>query len=383
VKKRLYGQIIANYLPQYHEITENNMWWGEGYTDWVAVKKAKPLYFGHNQPRVPLENNYYDLSKIKTIKWQAEKALNYGIYGFNIYHYWFSTKQNLLTKPAEIILNNPEINIHYMFTWDNAHWRRSWSRIKEPSNDWAPLYENEKDRNNSPKILAKLDYGKENEWKKHFEYMLPYFKDERYITIDGKPLFGIYNIDNDPATLSAMMDYWQELAHNANLPGIAFIAKKKDGVKCITDYEFIYEPEFTAFRRQYSNNCIDKLMINVRHYISRLVFLPELFDYNTTWKKINCFANECDVENLLYGAFVGYDDSPRRGRKGKILIEENVDAFKKGLECLVSRCNVQKKEYIFLTAWNEWGEGAYLEPDVNNGYRYLDAVKEVVERCSD
>ncbi|MBQ0066894.1 MAG: glycoside hydrolase family 99-like domain-containing protein, partial [Phascolarctobacterium sp.] len=135
-------KVIANYLPQYHRIPENDMWWGEGYTDWVATKNAKPLFEGHRQPRIPLDNNYYDLSDVNTIRWQAQLARKYGVYGFGIYHYWFNSNMQLLQKPAELLLKNKDIDINFMFIWDNSSWIRSWSNIKE-CNDWAPKFDRE------------------------------------------------------------------------------------------------------------------------------------------------------------------------------------------------------------------------------------------------
>uniref|UniRef100_UPI003AB827B2 glycoside hydrolase family 99-like domain-containing protein n=1 Tax=Faecalibacillus intestinalis TaxID=1982626 RepID=UPI003AB827B2 len=111
-------KIIANYLPQFHEIPENNKFWGKGYTDWVAVKKSKALFDGHDQPREPEEDRYYSLDQKDAIKWQAELARENGIYGFGIYHYWFSSDLQLLQKPAEIILKNKDIKINFMFIWD-------------------------------------------------------------------------------------------------------------------------------------------------------------------------------------------------------------------------------------------------------------------------
>ena len=130
-------KLIAWYLPQYHCIPENNVFWGEGFTDWVTVKKARPLFKGHQQPKTPLNNNYYDLSIKENVTWQAKLAKDYGIYGFGIYHYWFNNEKNLLTKPLEIIYNNKEIDIHYFMAWDNANWKRSWSAIE--GNSWAPI----------------------------------------------------------------------------------------------------------------------------------------------------------------------------------------------------------------------------------------------------
>ena len=123
-------KILANYLPQFHQTPENDAWWGEGYTDWTAVKASKPLFNGHTQPRVPLDNDYYDLSNADSIRKQALLAHEYGISGFAIYHYWFSSKQKLLTKPAELLLEQKDLPIEYLFIWDNNTWKRTWSNVK-------------------------------------------------------------------------------------------------------------------------------------------------------------------------------------------------------------------------------------------------------------
>ena len=156
-------KLFAMYLPQYHEIKENSEFWGKGFTDWVGVKAATPLFENHLQPRSPLNKNYYDLSIVDNVKWQASIAKKYGIDGFGIYHYWFNNDKNLLTKPAEIILENKDININYFFAWDNGSWKRTWSKIQ--GNDWAPN-QDEKINQSGPQVLVEYILGTENDWKK-------------------------------------------------------------------------------------------------------------------------------------------------------------------------------------------------------------------------
>ena len=151
--------VFAMYLPQYHETEENSKFWGQGFTDWVSVKKATPLFDGHMQPHVPLDKNYYDLSLVSEIKWQAKLAKNYGVSGWGIYHYWFNSEQKTLTKPAELILQNEDIDMPFFFAWDNASWKRTWSKIK--GNDWSPLNdtETEKQAHTGPEILIEYKLG--------------------------------------------------------------------------------------------------------------------------------------------------------------------------------------------------------------------------------
>ena len=161
-------KVIANYLPQYHVIPENNEWWGEGFTDWIAVKKANPLFSGHKQPRIPLNKHYYSLDNAQELRWQADLANKYGVYGFGIYHYWFSSDMNLLSTPAELILSNRDIKINFMFIWDNGSWIRTWSNVRY-ANTWAPKFDDIKENNGKNGVLAELQYGDEKQWKIQFE----------------------------------------------------------------------------------------------------------------------------------------------------------------------------------------------------------------------
>ena len=169
-------KIVALYLPQFHEVKENSEWYGNGYTDWTAVRNAKPLYKGHMQPKRPLNNNYYDLTNIEVLRWQTALAEKYGIDGFCFYHYWFDSNTRLLEKPAQILLNHKEININFCFSWVNESWKRTWSNI-EKGNIWCDAFdpiENSdgvKDRG----LLVKQRFGREEEWKKHIEYLIPFF----------------------------------------------------------------------------------------------------------------------------------------------------------------------------------------------------------------
>lgn len=162
MKKKV--KLIANYLPQFHVIPENSRWWGDGYTDWVGVRQAEPQFQGQHQPRIPLHENYYSLDDPAVLKWQADLARKYGVYGFGMYHYWFSSELQLLQKPAEILLAHPAIDIHFMFIWDNTSWTRTWVR-KGAANDWAPKFDEQPASPQESGMLAELRYGTEADWK--------------------------------------------------------------------------------------------------------------------------------------------------------------------------------------------------------------------------
>ncbi len=360
-------KIIANYLPQYHSIPENDKWWGKDYTDWSAVQKSTPLFKGHNQPRRPLNGEYYRLDNYSTIKRQVDLANQYGVYGFAIYHYWFSENMNLLTKPAEIIKDNEDLNINYLFIWDNCTWRRTWSNIKY-SNDWAPKFDDNPDKSKDNGILAELKYGNQEEWKKHFISLLPYFNDKRYIKIDGKPIFGFFQTDNDFGKIEKMAAYWDQLAREYGLDGVICMTRKSKsgaGLK----YQFKYTPLFPDSIGDYIRFKIYDIFCQRTNHIRK-------FEYDNVWKEIIKNAKKTDRYTFLSG-FVGFDDSPRRGNKGRIIVNGSVEKFQKYMKELVEISEKQNKEYLFITAWNEWGEGAYLEPDSVNEYQYLEALKAV------
>lgn len=367
-------KMIAMYLPQYHETPENNKWWGEGFTDWVSVKQSSSLFKDHNQPRVPLNNNYYDLSNVENIRWQAEIAQKYGIYGFAFYHYWFSSEQRTLTRPAELLLEHKDIAMPFCFAWDNVSWIRTWSKFKKKSNAWSPKIDEQKEEsdNSDNGVLAKFDYGEQKDWKIHFDYLLPFFKDERYIKIDNKPVFIIWTYNQKPI-LTQMCAYWRVLAKENGFDDMYFIGRvvPYDRVKCF-DRQFNYEPQFSGWlNKNLFNRIWNKLLDN--HGRTELV----QYDYDIVWKRIIRFAKQ--HRKVMYGGFVDYDDTPRRGNKGKVVCGATPEKFKTYLKQLFEISCKTKKEFLFLTAWNEWGESAYLEPDTLNGFQYLQAVKEVIE----
>lgn len=372
------NSIFAMYLPQYHCIPENDKFWGKGFTDWVTVKKAQPQFAGHEQPKKPLNGNYYDLSIEENIRWQAKLAKNNGISGFGIYHYWFNNEKNILTKPAEIILKNKNIDIEFFFAWDNGNWKRSWSNVQ--GNDWAPLMEN-KAHNNGPQILIPYILGKQQDWKNHFLWLLPYFTDSRYVRIDGKPIFVIYNYSNE---IYEMASYWNVLAKEYGIPGICVIFRNQEIGRIIRKsilppdtYRYNYEPMFSGWGtptliKRIKNKVMSVVGINEKNCL-------RVLDYDKVWRKILINAeSKYSDGNTIHGAFVSYDDTPRRGTRGIIIKGGTPEKFKIYLKRLIEISESQEKPFILLTAWNEWGEGAFLEPDEVNGYAYLDVIKEIM-----
>lgn len=221
-------KVIANYLPQFYRTPQNDKWWEEGYTDWTAVKGASPLFEGHAQPRAPLNNRNYALNNADDIRWQADLAKRYGIYGFGIYHYWFSEGKHFLNVPPYLLLNDKTIDINFMFIWDNDSWRRSWSAIPD-ENSWTKTFEIASDvvEENQSGVPAELVYGGEGAWRTHFEYLLPFFKDSRYIKVDGRPMFGFMRPENNFVLLAEMIEYWDQLAKEHGFNGMFCMSNDK------------------------------------------------------------------------------------------------------------------------------------------------------------
>ena len=369
-------KIIALYLPQFHQIQENDEFWGEGFTDWITVKNAKPIFEEHIQPRVPLNNNYYDLSQEKSVMWQAELAHEYGIYGFGVYHYWFNNDKNLLTKPAEIMRDSKSLPTNYFLAWDNISWKRSWSNVV--GNDWAPMMDKQQgstDNTNGVRLLVPYILGSESDWRNHYDYVRTHFMSPNYIKDNNKPIFAILNYS---PTMKEMCECWDKWAKEDGFDGMCFFFKSNIYSNRLKDsYKYDYEPhtvgwdKATIVHRAY-NRVLRMMNIDPRKDV-------RIYDYDELWNKILAFAKKHDEPYFLHGSFVCYDDSPRRGKSKSIIVKGGTpDKFKKYMKLLIDISIKQNKEYILLTAWNEWGEGAYLEPDTINEYKYLKALKQAI-----
>ena len=354
-------KVIAFYLPQFHRIPENDKWWGKGFTDWVSSKNARPLFPGHNQPRIPAHENYYNLLDKETICWQAELARKAGVYGFCIYHYWFGNHKQLLEKPAENLLQWKDIDINYCFSWVNESWIYSWSKYK----GGAWLYTNVKGNAETQGLLVKQEYGDENEWKRHFEYLLPFFKDDRYIKKDNKPVFVIYKPEN-MKHIRKMVQLWNQLAQEQGFAGIYFIGTNDTRWKTRNmDAGMIYEPGYSLHENA-DHIAYAKKMNDVLKKIN--IESPRIYLYDNFWKRI---LSRQSKKGMYYGGLVDFDNTPRRGKLGYVVWGMTPYKFGKYFRCLYQKAVDRGDEYIFLNAWNEWGEGAYLEPDTKYGVRCL------------
>lgn len=369
-------KIIPLYLPQFHTIPENDEWWGKGFTEWVNVRDAKPLFEGHNQPRVPLNNNYYDLSDIETLKWQCRIAKEYGIYGFCMYHYWFNGHL-LLEKPIEMLLAHPEIDIKYCISWANHDWTDAW-----------------KASNRQPKVLIAHNFDDEKDWVDHFNYLLPFFKDPRYMTENNKPLMVIY-IPNIIRKLKKMLDVWSQMARDNGFDGLTFIyqsaASSFDNSwdHSLFDYGVEMNPGYVGLANRQKNSSFFPKLMKYSHEIKRFLhirrsLLPQKkitevskADYDYTWQRILELRPISNAPKMIPCAFTDWDNTPRHKERGYLFQGVSPDKFKSYFIQLIDNTkNFYDTDMIFVFAWNEWAEGGYLEPDEKNGFAFLEAIKE-------
>lgn len=348
-------KIISFYLPQFHQISENDKWWGKGFTEWRNVKNAKPLFKNHYQPRKPYNDKYYNLLNPESIKWQTEIAKKYNVYGFCFYHYWFKGRK-ILEKPAEILLDHKEIEFPFCFSWANHSWRRSWYG-----------------QNNE--ILIKQEYGDLSDWLKHIEYLIPFFKDRRYIKKNNKPVFLIFK-PNDIKNIDAILQVWQKKLIQEGFGGIhiveTLIESQVRPISSLSEGVTFYEPSYTLF----NENKIRRYRLLAEKYVFKQII--NKFDYNKIYNEIIKRNNEYNGKKIYFSSFVDYDDTARKKYRIRTFTKANPENFKNNFNMLYKKAKEKFSDYIFITAWNEWSEGAYLEPDTKYKYKYLEAIKEVV-----
>ncbi len=349
-------KIFTFYLPQFHEIPENDEWWGKGFTEWTNVKAAKPLFKGHKQPKQPLNDNYYNLLDKNTVIWQTNLMHKYGIDGQIYYHYYFEGKL-LLEKPAENLLKWKDIQQNFFFCWANHSWYRSWEGTRE--------------------ILMDLKYGNRDDWEKHFQYLLPFFKDKRYEKKDNMPLFMLFITDFDEKI--EMLNYFDERCKEEGFSGIYVI----ETCNLPDDYKRLSNEKITYFRKYFfrepnmATNIFDvkqhkyfrakhKLQLFLDKKLHTKLLKPIVYDGDTLYDVMNNFSHK--NKDIIQGAFFEWDNTPRHKNRGYIITPVCYDKFSLFMK------NSKKDDYLFINAWNEWCEGMILEPTKENGYKYLEWI---------
>jgi hypothetical protein len=357
-------KIIAFYLPQFHPIPENNKWWGEGFTEWVNVGKAKPLFRGHYQPKVPSDLGYYDLRLPQSRIAQAELAKEYGIHGFCYWHYWFGNGKRLLETPFNEVVSSGKPDFPFCLGWANHSWEDKQFNVEGTS-----------------KLLIEQKYPGKEDYILHFNSLLTAFKDKRYIKVNGKPLYYIYAPYKMP-DLQVFMDTWRELAIKNGLDGIHFVGNTNE-TSDIEKFRNLGFDAITVVRLFYAFRKENRFIFSALSKLIKILFnRGQVIDYGIASKYFS--GVEDKYEDVYPNIFPNWDHSPRSGRKGHILHKSTPEKFNKHVLKVLESVSDKKEEnqIIFLKSWNEWAEGNYIEPDLKFGKQYLEILRNAINSKS-
>lgn len=386
------ARVIALYLPQFHPTPENDQWWGKGFTEWTNVAKAKPLFPGHYQPRVPADLGFYDLRVPETREAQAELAAAHGVEAFCYWHYWFAGRR-ILERPFDEVLRSKKPDFPFCLAWANDTWTGVWHGAKN-------------------RILIEQTYPGVEDYTRHFHHVLPALSDDRYVKVDGKPLFGVLFRQKIPDT-RLFTDTWRELAHRVGLKGLHFMALADhgelaydagaagfDAVGTCNQLQIHSFVTSMGFRRSYNAanrqrfgasaaNLKEELrnQLLVQKYMARsLVNAARRQPRHVYLYKdaMRFFLPNNDYKVASYPSLVpDWDHSPRCGGRGVILHGSTPELFRVHARQVLDsvRQLPDEQRIVLIKSWNEWAEGNYLEPDLRFGKGYLEALRDELCRA--
>ena len=391
------ARVIAFYLPQFHPTPENDKFWGKGFTEWTNAAKAKPLFKGHFQPHIPADLGFYDLRMPEVREEQARLAKEAGVEGFCYWHYWFGNGKQFLQKIFDEVVDSGKPDFPFCVGWANHSWNnKNWVNTPSKSKDY---------------YIAEQTYPGPEDHEAHFYSLLKAFKDHRYIKVDGKLLFYIF-APKDLPDASGFISLWNRLAKKEGLPGFYFVALQESG-KIASVHEtlatlkknaqrgkgslFIDAEECFAQIRELGFDGINSRGLGVASFrynssfysLLRNIFrraMLRLFDWQPVQKyrfeKVSMLMfTEQDRKVDVYPTIIpGWDRSPRAGKRAIIWYDNKPEYFKKQVKLALEMIKEKPEEHriLFLMAWNEWGEGNYMEPDLQYGHGYINALKEAL-----
>ena len=356
-------RLIAFYLPQFHPIPENDEWWGKGFTEWRNVTKAKPLFPGHYQPHLPADMGFYDLRCPETRGDQAKLAREHGIYGFCYYHYWFNGRR-ILERPFNEVLASGKPDFPFCLCWANENWTRIWD-------------------GGHKHVLLEQKYTTEDDLA-HIESLMPAFRDERYIRIDGRPLFLVYRTElmPDPARTAKI---WREAARRAGI-GELYLARVENFTN--DDPRNIGFDAAVEFAPDHST--VGKLMYRSRfhRFLAHTGLLPRSYVENKVARykaMANATVRRPDPDFTRFHCVTpSWDNSARRERGARLYVGSTPAMYGAWLRSTIEK-TVRKfagdERIIFLNAWNEWAEGNHLEPDLQWGRAYLEETRDALSHA--
>lgn len=359
------ARLIAFYLPQFHPIPENDVWWGKGFTEWTNVTKAKPLFRGHEQPRLPSDLGFYDLRVSEVREAQAELARDHGIEGFCYWHYWFAGKR-LLARPFEEVLRFKKPDFPFCLAWANEKWSGIW-------------------HGNPEHVLIEQTYPGDADYVDHFYAVLSAFQDPRYLKIENKPVFFVYKPYDLPDP-KRFTDLWRELALKAGLHGLYFIGRSISHFWKPSDFGFdAAMPNLLAMAfkeiERYKTTILDRICKKLTgskkdEIYRKILSRPKIFSYH----EVICNMNRPLATDFTQFPVIvpNWDNTPRSHINGIVIINSSPVFFSKHLREAIDKVADREfdKRVIFIKSWNEWAEGNYLEPDQKFAAGYLEVIKQ-------
>ncbi len=357
------SRFIAFYLPQFHPTPQNDEWWGKGFTEWKNVVKAKSLFRGHIQPQFPADLGFYDLRVPEVRVQQAELAKEAGIEAFCYWHYWFGKGRRLLERPFNEVLISGSPDFPFCLAWANHSWYKKLWDSKSKENDI---------------LLMEQTYPGIEDYIDHFNCLLPAFKDKRYLRVDGKLFFVIYNVD-EFEDITTFIKTWRELASKNGLNDFYFVARDADSRRkdkfFNIGFDAIYNDDVINIHHRLSK--VEKVWLYIqRKYLGR----PTIFDYNKACEFM--IIDDCRNKGVIPTIAPNWDHSPRSGTNAIILHHSNPDRFQKLAEKAIDIVSGKptEEQIIMIRSWNEWAEGNFMEPRERYGKKYIIALHNAIEK---
>lgn len=359
---------VAFYLPQFHPIPENDAWWGPGFTEWTNVRKAQPLFPGHEQPRHPAGLGYYDLREAAVRHAQAEMARSHGIAGFAYWHYWFAGRR-VLERPFAEVLASGQPDFPFCLAWANQSWTGVWHGAHK-------------------RILIEQTYPGQADYRRHFDSLLPAFRDRRYLKINGRLLFIVFRPGELPDARQ-FIDCWRELARQEGLPGFYFVGLHFPDTGMPEDRGFdaytVPNPDHIWRHPLWRRHSLrmQRLKRKIRMAFSSTpgeAFrpgVPAIYPYESALAK-GCFTGKPGY-HFHPTVFPNWDNTPRTQGRGVVFTGSTPQLFARQVRlALQSMPGDGGDRLLFIKSWNEWAEGNYLEPDGQWGMGYLEALRDAL-----
>ena len=348
-------RLIAFYLPQFHPIPENDRWWGAGFTEWTNVARARPLFPGHYQPRLPADLGFYDLRVPEVRAAQAALARAHGIEAFCYWHYWFAGKR-LLERPFDEVLATGEPDFPFCLAWANGTWSGIWHGAPD-------------------RILIEQTYPGRADHEAHFRVLLQAFADPRYVTVDDAPLFVVYAPHELPDARRTT-DLWRELAVRAGLPGLHLVAVCQNGLSIdVHVMGFDAVVICNQVRIAWPKSLTHARLRRARGWYRTVRGWPvDVYRYADAMRY---FLDDVPSGVTRYPAIIpGWDNTPRSGSRGVVLHDATPELFGRHVRQALAQVAAHEPErrIVFIKSWNEWAEGNYLEPDERYGRSFLEEL---------